>query len=92
MEALSKANIQLSNFSIPQKYYGGAPWPLAQAHLQKINSYRAPHDKFLCIAECWNLISDSVSLLDTPEPDTLLGIMSYVIAVSKIDNIITNRQ
>lgn len=92
MSALSKTNLNLNEFSIPLKYHSGAPWPLAQAQLQKINSYRAPHDKFNCIAECWTLISDSVSLLDNPEPDTLLGIMSYVIAVSKIENIITNRQ
>ncbi len=72
--------------------------------LQKINSYKAPYDKFLCVSEaiwlcwpayisrCWEIISHCVSLLDDPGVDVCWSIMAFVIFYSGVDNIISNLQ
>jgi len=77
----------LDDFHLPAKYHSEAPWPFAQAELQKMTTYEAPHDKFLCISRCWEIISNCVSLLDDPGPDACFPIMAYVIYSSGIENV-----
>lgn len=48
-----------TDFSIPSKFHNQSPWPMAQQELQKINSYRAPYDKFLCISRSWEMVHHS---------------------------------
>ena len=56
---------------IYSKFHSGAPWPLAQAELLKLNKFRAPYDKYMCISWAWEIIGHYVSLLDDPAPDAL---------------------
>jgi len=74
-----KIEIDLAEFDVAPKYHSEAPWYFALAELAKINSFKAPHDKFLCISKCWEIISNYVSLLDDPGPDDCYPIMSFLI-------------
>eukprot|EP01119_Soliformovum_irregulare_P021763 TRINITY_DN7311_c0_g3_i1.p1 TRINITY_DN7311_c0_g3~~TRINITY_DN7311_c0_g3_i1.p1 ORF type:complete len:824 (+),score=207.93 TRINITY_DN7311_c0_g3_i1:161-2473(+) len=69
----------LADFEISPKYHSEAPWPLAQAEIEKMNSLKSPHDKLLCIGTAWEIISKCVSLVDDPGPDACFPIMSYVL-------------
>lgn len=55
---------------------------LAQKELQKINMYRAPRDKLVCILNCCKVINNlltSVSAKDNPPgADDFLPVLIYV--------------
>eukprot|EP01114_Cavostelium_apophysatum_P021752 TRINITY_DN7674_c0_g1_i1.p1 TRINITY_DN7674_c0_g1~~TRINITY_DN7674_c0_g1_i1.p1 ORF type:complete len:874 (+),score=154.87 TRINITY_DN7674_c0_g1_i1:85-2706(+) len=72
-------SLQLADFDISPKYRSESPWYFAQAELRKINSFKSPYDKFLCISRCWEVISNCVSLLDDPGPDDCFPIMAFVV-------------
>jgi len=80
----------LENWKINPKYIGGAPWNNAQLQLGKISKFKTPYEKYVCISRAWRSILESATLLDTPEPDTFLTIMSYVIFKAEIPNLIAN--
>lgn len=83
--------LSLSDMDIAPKYHSGAPWPLVQAELRKIPSFKAPIDKFNCISVAWEVVSNYVSLVDDPGPDACFPIMSYVIySLSEDINIFSN--
>jgi len=91
-EFTSSIPLDLDKFQVPQKYHSEAPWLLAQLELQKINSYKSPYDKYLCISRCWEIISNCISLLDDPGADDCYPIMEFVIYSANIDNITANVQ
>ncbi|PRP86107.1 RasGTPase-activating protein [Planoprotostelium fungivorum] len=78
------------DFRVPAKLQTDAPWFFAQAELKKINSYAAPYDKYLCVAKCWEILSNCVSMLDDPGPDALWTIMAFVIHAVNIPNFLSN--
>jgi len=85
-----REKLTLTDFEIPIKFHSEAPWPLAQEELRRIDSYRAPYDKFLCISRCWEIISNYVCLLDDPAPDALWPIMAW--CLQSMDKILSNLQ
>lgn len=58
---------------------------LAQKELQKINTYKAPHDKLVCILNCCRVINNlllNVSLATNDNPpgaDDFLPILIYIV-------------
>lgn len=70
-------------------YFGVLPaslalfWQLAQKELQKINMYKAPRDKLVCILNCCKVIGNllhhaSISSEDVPGADEFLPVLIYV--------------
>ena len=59
-------------------------WQLAQKELQKINMYKAPRDKLVCILNCCRVISNlllNASLASKENPpgaDEFLPVLIYV--------------
>ena len=70
-------------------YFGVLPaslavfWQLAQKELQKINMYKAPQDKLVCILNCCKVIGNlllhaSISSEDVSGADEFLPVLIYV--------------
>ena len=105
---LKQQALDLEDCQVPPKYHTEAPWPFAAAQIRliillflfffdrdlyrKINSYKSPYDKFVCISRCWEIISNCVSLLDDPGPDTCWPIMLYLVAQSEVEGIFSDIQ
>lgn len=75
-------SMSLEDFEIPWKFHSEAPWPLAQDELLKVNKYRAPYDKYLCISRAWEIVSHYVSLIDDPGSQKFPKKISYVLNFS----------
>jgi len=45
------------HLDIPQKYRREKAWSMAQAELVKINNYKAPRDKLICILNCCKVVN-----------------------------------
>merc|ERR1711937_811239 len=75
--------IKPQHLDIPDKYCNESSWTLAQKELQKINTYKAPRDKLVCILDCCRVISN---LLSTTEEgagaDDFLPILIYVLIMA----------
>jgi len=82
--------LEPADFEIPEKFHTEAPWPSAEAELRKINSYTAPHDKYLCISRCCDIISQAISSFEEPGADSTWPIMGFVIYASRMDSVLSN--
>ncbi|KAL7155981.1 hypothetical protein ABFS83_03G112500 [Erythranthe nasuta] len=76
--------IRPENLDIKPTYQNETSWLLAQKELQKINMYKAPRDKLLCILNCCKVINNlllNASLAsneDHPGADEFLPVLIYV--------------
>uniref|UniRef100_A0A061S7F7 Vacuolar protein sorting-associated protein 9a-like n=1 Tax=Tetraselmis sp. GSL018 TaxID=582737 RepID=A0A061S7F7_9CHLO len=50
--------VKPEHLDIPDYFRNDAQWVLAQKELQKINSYKAPRDKLVCILNCCRVITN----------------------------------
>lgn len=82
--ALVQQFIRPENLDIKPKFQNEASWLLAQKELLKINMYKAPRDKLLCILYCCKVINNllvNVSVVsneDHPGADEFLPVLIYV--------------
>ncbi|XP_073135210.1 vacuolar protein sorting-associated protein 9A-like [Henckelia pumila] len=82
--ALVQQFIRPENLDIKPKFQNETSWLLAQKELQKINMYKAPRDKLLCILHCCKVINNllvNVSVTsneDHPGADEFLPVLIYV--------------
>lgn len=52
------AFIQPNHLDIPEAYCNENSWVLAQRELLRINTYKAPRDKLVCILNCCRIINN----------------------------------
>ncbi|KAL3641792.1 Vacuolar protein sorting-associated protein 9A [Castilleja foliolosa] len=82
--ALIQQFIKPENLDIKPTYQNEASWLLAQKELQKINMYKAPRDKLVCILNCCKVINNlllnasAASNEDHPGADEFLPVLIYV--------------
>ncbi|TKY74326.1 Vacuolar protein sorting-associated protein 9A [Spatholobus suberectus] len=82
--ALIQQFIRPENLDIKPAFQNESSWLLAQKELQKINMYKAPRDKLVCILNCCKVISNlllnaSVSSKENPfGADEFLPVLIYV--------------
>ncbi|KAK6132394.1 hypothetical protein DH2020_033833 [Rehmannia glutinosa] len=82
--ALIQQFIRPENLDIKLTFQNETSWLLAQKELQKINMYKAPRDKLVCILNCCKVISNlliNASLAsneDHPGADEFLPVLIYV--------------
>ncbi|KAJ6802465.1 vacuolar protein sorting-associated protein 9A-like [Iris pallida] len=82
--ALLQQLIQPENLDIKPVFQNETSWLLAQKELQKINMYKAPRDKLVCILNCCKVINDllrNVSMASKDNPpgaDDFLPVLIYV--------------
>ncbi|KAI3460621.1 hypothetical protein Pfo_017284 [Paulownia fortunei] len=82
--ALIQQFIRPENLDIKPTYQNEASWLLAQKELQKINMYKAPRDKLVCILNCCKVINNLLlnasiaSNEDHPGADEFLPVLIYV--------------
>ncbi|KZV33056.1 vacuolar protein sorting-associated protein 9A-like [Dorcoceras hygrometricum] len=82
--ALLQQFVRPENLDIKPKFQNEASWLLAQKELLKINMYKAPRDKLLCILHCCKVINNlliNVSVAsseDHPGADEFLPVLIYV--------------
>ncbi|KAA8544538.1 hypothetical protein F0562_022550 [Nyssa sinensis] len=87
-EILEKISL-LQNFlrpehlDIPAVFNNNASWLLAEKELQKINAFKAPREKLLCILNCCRVINNlllnsSMSENRVPGADDFLPVLIYV--------------
>ncbi|KAG8378333.1 hypothetical protein BUALT_Bualt08G0126500 [Buddleja alternifolia] len=82
--ALIQQFIRPENLDIKPTYQNETSWLLAQKELQKINMYKAPRDKLVCILNCCKVISNLLlnashaSNEDHPGADEFLPVLIYV--------------
>ncbi|KAI3464446.1 hypothetical protein Pfo_021109 [Paulownia fortunei] len=82
--ALIQQFIRPENLDIKPTFQNETSWLLAQKELQKINMYKAPRDKLVCILNCCKVISNlllNASLAsneDHPGADEFLPVLIYV--------------
>ncbi|CAN4108556.1 unnamed protein product [Withania somnifera] len=80
--ALIQQFVRPENLDIKPTFENEASWLFAQKELQKINMYRAPRDKLVCILNCCKVINNlltSVSAKDNPPgADDFLPVLIYV--------------
>ncbi|XP_078164519.1 vacuolar protein sorting-associated protein 9A-like [Carex rostrata] len=76
--------IRPENLDIKPEFQNESSWLLAQKELQKINLYKAPRDKLVCILNCCKvinnlLVNDSLaSGQNSPGADEFLPVLIYV--------------
>ncbi|KAH9550887.1 hypothetical protein CY35_10G095400 [Sphagnum magellanicum] len=77
--------IRPEHLDIPPSFQNESSWLLAQKELQKINTYKAPRDKLVCILNCCRVINNlllNVSLATNDNPsgaDDFLPILIYIV-------------
>lgn len=82
--ALIQQFIRPENLDIKPTFQNETSWLLAQKELQKINMYKAPRDKLVCILNCCKVISNLLvnaslaSKEDHPGADEFLPVLIYV--------------
>ncbi|KAK7351152.1 hypothetical protein VNO77_10387 [Canavalia gladiata] len=82
--ALIQQFIRPENLDIKPAFQNETSWLLAQKELQKINMYKAPRDKLVCILNCCKVIGNlllnaSVASKDNPPgADEFLPVLIYV--------------
>ncbi|PWA99523.1 VPS9 domain-containing protein [Artemisia annua] len=82
--ALVQQFIRPEHLDIQPAYQNETSWLLAQKELQKINIYKAPRDKLVCILSCCKVISNllynaSVDANESPPgADEFLPVLIYV--------------
>lgn len=80
--ALIQQFVRPENLDIKPLFENESSWLLAQKELQKINMYRAPRDKLVCILNCCKVINNlltSVSANENPPgADDFLPVLIYV--------------
>nr|XP_043632109.1 vacuolar protein sorting-associated protein 9A-like [Erigeron canadensis] len=82
--ALVQQFIRPEHLDIQPTYQNESSWLLAQKELQKINIYKAPRDKLVCILSCCKVISNllfnaSVDANESPPgADEFLPVLIYV--------------
>ncbi|XP_052190743.1 vacuolar protein sorting-associated protein 9A-like [Diospyros lotus] len=82
--ALVQQFIRPENLDIKPPFQNETSWLLAQKELQKINMYKAPRDKLVCILNCCKVISNLLinasiaSNEDPPGADEFLPVLIYV--------------
>ncbi|KAK3263739.1 hypothetical protein CYMTET_27472 [Cymbomonas tetramitiformis] len=71
------------HLDIPLHYRNEQCWLLAQKELQKINQYKAPRDKLVCILNCCRVISNLLNVSadenSPPGADDFLPVLIYVV-------------
>ncbi|KAL3026490.1 hypothetical protein AAZX31_04G234100 [Glycine max] len=82
--ALIQQFIRPENLDIKPAFQNESSWLLAQKELQKINMYKAPRDKLVCILNCCRVISNLLlnasvaSRENPPGADEFLPVLIYV--------------
>ncbi|KAL9995835.1 putative VPS9 domain, RABX5, catalytic core helical domain-containing protein [Helianthus debilis subsp. tardiflorus] len=82
--ALVQQFIRPEHLDIQPTYQNETSWLLAQKELQKINLYKAPRDKLVCILSCCKVISNLLFNASTdaneslPGADEFLPVLIYV--------------
>ncbi|KAL5558320.1 hypothetical protein UlMin_034531 [Ulmus minor] len=82
--ALVQQFIRPENLDITPNFQNEGSWLLAQKELQKINIYKAPRDKLVCILNCCKVISNllyNASVASNEHPpgaDEFLPVLIYV--------------
>ncbi|KAK3230760.1 hypothetical protein Dsin_002641 [Dipteronia sinensis] len=82
--ALVQQFIRPENLDITPTFQNETSWLLAQKELQKINMYKAPRDKLLCILSCCKVINNllfNASIASNENPpgaDEFLPVLIYV--------------
>ncbi|KAL8193034.1 hypothetical protein R6Q57_027129 [Mikania cordata] len=82
--ALVQQFIRPEHLDIKPAYQNETSWLLAQKELQKINLYKAPRDKLVCILSCCKVISNLLYNASTdanesmPGADEFLPVLIYV--------------
>ncbi|KAL3504055.1 hypothetical protein ACH5RR_033896 [Cinchona calisaya] len=82
--ALIQQFIQPENLDIKPTFQNETSWLLAQKELQKINMYKAPRDKLVCILNCCKVINNlllnaSIAANENlPGADEFLPVVIYV--------------
>lgn len=93
MKALSNF-IKPEHLDIPEAYRNESSWILAQKELQKINTYKAPRDKLVCILNCCRVISNLLSMAakenSAAGADDFLPVLIYVLIRACPSNLESN--
>ncbi|KAL2473597.1 Vacuolar protein sorting-associated protein 9A [Forsythia ovata] len=82
--ALIQQFVRPENLDIKPTFQNETSWLLAQKELQKINMYKAPRDKLVCILNCCKVINNlliNASIAaneDHPGADEFLPVLIYV--------------
>ncbi|KAI4307331.1 hypothetical protein L6164_030532 [Bauhinia variegata] len=82
--ALIQQFIRPENLDIKPTFQNETSWLLAQKELQKINMYKAPRDKLVCIVNCCKVITNllvNASIASNENPpgaDEFLPVLIYV--------------
>ncbi|KAF9131163.1 hypothetical protein BGX30_013209 [Mortierella sp. GBA39] len=86
--------IKPEHLDIPDNAHNAAYLDKAQAELKKINSYKAPRDKVICILNCCKFIFTLIrrSEGNSKGADTFLPILIYVVLQSNPPNLVSNVQ
>ncbi|GBG58841.1 hypothetical protein CBR_g241 [Chara braunii] len=77
--------IRPEHLDIPQSAQKESSWAFAQKELQKINSWKAPRDKLVCILNCCRVINNLLMVVslanDTNPPgaDDFLPVLIYIV-------------
>ncbi|KAK3809632.1 MAG: hypothetical protein JOS17DRAFT_765067 [Linnemannia elongata] len=86
--------IKPEHLDIPDNAHNAVYLDKAQAELKKINSYKAPRDKVICILNCCKFIFTLIrrSEGNSKGADTFLPILIYVVLQSNPPNLVSNVQ
>mmetsp|Transcript_8577 Transcript_8577/g.24637 ORF Transcript_8577/g.24637 Transcript_8577/m.24637 type:complete len:769 (-) Transcript_8577:204-2510(-) len=84
--------IRPEHLDIPDYFRNDAQWTLAQKELQKINSYKAPRDKLICILNCCRVITNLLNVKGSGPAgaDDFFPVLVYVVIRTNPPNLRSN--
>ena len=93
---LLAAFVRPEHLDVPQRFCNERSWTLAMAELQKINTFKAPRDKLVCILNCCKVVTNllNVSAAESdgapPGADDFLPVLIYVVLRAGVPGLYAN--
>ncbi|XP_002989534.2 vacuolar protein sorting-associated protein 9A [Selaginella moellendorffii] len=87
--------IKPEHLDLPQSFQNEASWLIAEKELQKINSYKAPRDKLVCILNCCRVINNLLLMAKSGTPpgaEEFLPALIYVVIKANPPQLHSNLQ
>mmetsp|Transcript_16201 Transcript_16201/g.41387 ORF Transcript_16201/g.41387 Transcript_16201/m.41387 type:complete len:685 (+) Transcript_16201:495-2549(+) len=84
--------VKPEHLEIPNYFTNETQWGLAQKELHKINSYKAPRDKLVCILNCCRVINNLLNMTNSGPAgaDDFFPVLVYIVIRTNPPNLRSN--
>ena len=94
--SLLAAFVRPEHLDVPARYRNERSWTLARAELQKINTFKAPRDKLVCMLNCCKVVTNLLNVSaaesegEPPGADDFLPVLIFVVLKAGVPQLYAN--